>query len=93
MESLFVEVTRARGRGRCPRAEGFRARSAEQGEWWDVLLGIPASAPVRELSLSVRIKAGQRSCLFLQPLAVTERAFFSERIPFNRDLTRLMTIP
>ena len=48
---------------------------------------------MKDLSLSLHVTAGQRSCLFLQPLSVTQRVFFSERIPFNKDLTKLMTVP
>jgi murein DD-endopeptidase MepM/ murein hydrolase activator NlpD len=92
VDSVTVEVT-GPGARVLSRADGFLARSAEQGEWWDILLGIPANAPVKDLSLSLHVTAGQRSCLFLQPLSVTHRAFFSERIPFNKELTKLITVP
>jgi hypothetical protein len=92
VDAVSVEVT-GHGARVLSSADGFRARAAEQKEWWDILLGIPPGAPVEDLSLSLRVTAGQRSCLFLKPLTVTTRVFFSERIPFNKDLTKLVTTP
>jgi hypothetical protein len=75
------------------RGIGFRSRSAGQEEWWDVLLGVPPGVPVSECALSLRAAAGERSFLLLQPLAVTERVFLSDRLHMGKDLTRLMTAP
>jgi hypothetical protein len=92
VDSVSVEVV-GPGARTLSRGAGFRARASEQGEWWDVLIGIPANAPVKEVTISLRAMAGKRSCLFLLPLDILEREFLSERIPFNKDLTRLVTVP
>jgi hypothetical protein len=90
VDTVSAEVSGPGGR-ELSRSEGFRARADEKGERWDILLGIPAGAAARAGALALHVTVGQRSCLLLQPLTIRERAFFSEQIPFGRELTALVT--
>jgi murein DD-endopeptidase MepM/ murein hydrolase activator NlpD len=92
LDSVSVEVSTP-GTRELTHGIGFRSRLDAGGEQWCVLLGIPSNAVVQQDTLTLRISAGSRSCIFLQPLAVRERAFFFERIPLNGDLSALLATP
>lgn len=93
LDSVTVEVSTP-GTHELTHGIGFRSRLDAGGEQWSVLLGIPSNAVVQQDdTLTLRISAGSRSCIFLQPLAIRERSFFFERIPLNGDLTALLSTP
>jgi murein DD-endopeptidase MepM/ murein hydrolase activator NlpD len=75
------------------RATGFRIAVERAQETWVLLLGVPSDVERRSGTLSIRMSAGSRSCMLLQPLTLRERHFFSERIGLTKDLTDLVTSP
>ncbi len=86
LDSVSVQIGTP---GKIPltKAAGFRVQNENGVELWAALLGIPAWGAEHEYTLTFRAEAGQRSYLLLQPFTVTERKFFSERIPLSADLT------
>jgi hypothetical protein len=72
---------------------GFRASTNGNVELWVALLGIPADAVPRSRMLTLRVTAGERSWLFVEPFTVTTRTFVMERIALSKDLTLLANKP
>jgi murein DD-endopeptidase MepM/ murein hydrolase activator NlpD len=58
-----------------------------------LLLGVPSDVRRRVATISLRIGAGSRTCMLLQPISLQERAFFSERIGLSKDLSELARAP
>jgi murein DD-endopeptidase MepM/ murein hydrolase activator NlpD len=75
------------------KTEGFRLQTWNGIELWAALIGVPAWGAEHDYTLTLSAAAGQRSFLLLQPFTVTERKFFSERIPLTADLTTMATVP
>jgi hypothetical protein len=92
LDAISVAVADAGGK-EVSSGPGFRAREDERGQWWDLLLGIPPDAPAQEGTATLRVTAGDRTCMFLQPFTIAGRTFFSESIPLNGPLTTLMASP
>lgn len=92
LDSFSIQIGPA-GHGSLSKTAGFRVQSANGVELWAALLGIPARGTAREYTLTLRAGAGRRSYLLLKPFAVTERKFFSERIPLSAGLSSMVTVP
>jgi len=92
LDSLSIQIG-APGKSLLTKTAGFRIQSENGIELWVALLGIPAWGAEHEYTLTLKAKAGGRSYLLLQPFTVTERKFFSERIPLTADLTSMFTVP
>ena len=92
LDSMSVQIGTT-GKSPFTKAVGFRAESRQGIELWMALVGIPPWNPPREYALSLTAAAGQRSFLLMQPFTVTERQFYSERIPLSALLTDMATVP
>ena len=95
LDSVSIQVGAPGGPSRPPltRSSGFRLQTWNGIELWVALVGIPAWGAEHDYTLTLSAAAGQRSYLLLQPFTVTERKFFSEKIPLTADLTTLATVP
>jgi murein DD-endopeptidase MepM/ murein hydrolase activator NlpD len=91
LKSLFVEIGPS-GKGPLAKAAGFLAESRQGIEMWVVLVGLPAWGFPKEYTLTLSAALGPRSYLLLQPFTLSNRKFFSERIPLNAELTRMATV-
>lgn len=92
LDSLSVQIGTP-GKSALTRTAGFRVQSGNGVELWAALVGIPAWGAEHEYTLTLKAESGQRSYLLLQPFTVTERKFFSERIPLTTDLSSMVTVP
>jgi murein DD-endopeptidase MepM/ murein hydrolase activator NlpD len=72
-------------------AEGFFAGSQQGTELWVALLGLPPWNSPQEHTLRLSAADGRRTFLLLQPFTITNRKFFSERIPLGPELTKMLT--
>ena len=71
------------------KATSFRMAQDGTRETWALLIGVPPEVERHSGLLSLRVSAGARSCILLQPFTFRERVFFSERIALTKDLTGL----
>jgi murein DD-endopeptidase MepM/ murein hydrolase activator NlpD len=92
LDSVSIDVGPP-GKTALTKTTGFRVQNANGLDVWAALLGIPAWGKAQEYTLTLSAAAGERSYLLLQSFAVTERKFFSEKIPLTADLTTLVTVP
>ena len=92
LDSVALSLKAADG-GEISRATCFRVSVEGTRETWALLLGVPSDARLPSGTLQMRITAGARSCVYLQPIALLPRQFFSERIPLTKELTHLVAVP
>jgi murein DD-endopeptidase MepM/ murein hydrolase activator NlpD len=92
LDSMSIQVG-TNGKSAFTKAVGFLAESRQGIELWAALVGIPPWSPPREYTLSLSAAAGQRSFLLMQPFTVSDRPFYSERIPLTAALTDMATVP
>lgn len=92
LDSLSVQIG-SPGKSPLTKAAGFRVESKDGTDMWVALVGVPPWSSPRDYTLKLNAAAGQRSYLLLQPFTLTERAFFSERIPLTAELTDMATVP
>jgi len=92
LDSLSVQVG-SPGKSPLTKSAGFRAESYDGTDMWVALVGLPGWSTPREYTLTLNAAAGPRSYLLLQPFTVTDRKFFSERIPLSAELTDMVTVP
>jgi murein DD-endopeptidase MepM/ murein hydrolase activator NlpD len=81
------------GKDPLSRSQAFRASTRGNIELWVSLLGIPAGSAPRIRTLTLRVAAGARSWLLMQPFTVAARKFITERISLSKELTTLATRP
>jgi murein DD-endopeptidase MepM/ murein hydrolase activator NlpD len=92
LDSVVLSLRATDGR-EMARATCFRIAADGGRETWAVLLGIPSDAVRPSAVLAMRITAGSRSCVYLQPVSLVPRHFFSERMELSKDLTQLVAVP
>lgn len=71
------------------RGFGFRPSVSTEKERWVVLVGVSSLTAPGSYTLSVTIKAGARSALYLSTVVVLDRKFRFEKIGLTVDLTQM----
>jgi hypothetical protein len=92
LDSVALSLKTPDGR-QIARATCFRLGAEGERETWALLLGVPPHTVLPSGDLAMKITAGSRSCLYLQPIALVPRHFSSERIGLSKELTQLVAIP